>query len=77
MIPRCFIIVKPHKSYLLRFIFQNDLITCMAELRKFVSIVFTIPVSSASIERNFSALKIIKIAGSQTRLSNVSLISIE
>lgn len=66
---------------LLNFLFKNDLHSCMPEFYKFVSIVVTIPVTSASVERSFSALKRIKTytrnTMNQNRLSNVSLISIE
>lgn len=50
--------------------FKNDLHSCIPELHKFVSIVSTIPITTASVENSLSALK-------RIRLSYVSLISIE
>lgn len=66
---------------LLSYMFNNALHNCMPELYKLISIVVTIPVSSASVERSFSALKRIKSFARnsmhQNRLTNVALISIE
>lgn len=68
-------------SDLLNFMFKNDLRDCMPELYKLISIIVTIPITSASVERNFSALKRIKSFSrnsmTQNRLSNISLLSIE
>lgn len=66
---------------MLNFINKNEFYECMPELSKLVSIVVTIPVTSASVERSFSTLKRIKTYArntmNQNRLSSVSLISIE
>jgi hypothetical protein len=65
---------------MLSFIYANDLVTCMPELFKFLSVVVTIPVTSASVERSFSTLKSIKTyvrnTMDQGRLRNLSIISI-
>ena len=67
-------------SDLLNFMFKNDLRE-MPELYKLISIIVTIPITSASVERNFSALQRIKSFSrnsmTQNRLSNISLLSIE
>nr|CAI5857137.1 unnamed protein product [Callosobruchus analis] len=45
---------------MLLFIFNNNLKSCLPELYKLLSLVLSIPVTSASVERSFSALKRIK-----------------
>nr|CAH7764012.1 unnamed protein product [Callosobruchus chinensis] len=45
---------------MLLFIFNNNLKSCMPELYKLLSLVLSIPVTSASVEKSFSALKRIK-----------------
>lgn len=68
-------------SEILSYIFHNDLINCLPEFYKLLYIIVTIPVTSASVERSFSALKRIKSFTrntiSQERLKNVSILSIE
>ena len=63
------------------FIYKNNLTDCLPQLYKLLCLVLSIPVTSASVERSFSALKRIKTYNrnrmSQDRLSNVSLIAIE
>nr|CAI5824136.1 unnamed protein product [Callosobruchus analis] len=66
---------------MLLFIFNNNLKSCLPELYKLLSLVLSIPVTSASVERSFSALKRIKTYNrskmTQVRLSGLSLIAIE
>nr|CAI5839509.1 unnamed protein product [Callosobruchus analis] len=66
---------------MLLFIFNNNLKSCLPELYKLLSLVLSIPVTSASVERSFSALKRIKTYNrskmTQDRLSGLSLIAIE
>ncbi|XP_074038655.1 zinc finger MYM-type protein 1-like isoform X3 [Leptinotarsa decemlineata] len=70
-------------SDLLNFIFKNDLRDFMPELYKLLSIIVTIPITSASVDRNVSALERIKsfsrnsMTLNRNRLSNISLLSIE
>nr|CAI5861390.1 unnamed protein product [Callosobruchus analis] len=66
---------------MLLFIFNNNLKSCLPELYKLLSLVLSIPVTSASVEKSFSALKHIKTYNrskmTQDRLSGLSLIAIE
>lgn len=66
---------------MISFIYNNDLLSCLPEFYKLLTIIVTIPVTSASVERSFSALKRIKIftrnSIGQSRLKNISIISIE
>nr|CAI5832982.1 unnamed protein product [Callosobruchus analis] len=66
---------------MLLFIFNNNLKSCLPELYKLFSLVLSIPVTSASVERSFSALKPIKTYNrskmTQDRLSGLSIIAIE
>nr|CAI5847007.1 unnamed protein product [Callosobruchus analis] len=66
---------------MLLFIFNNNLKFCLPELYKLLSLVLSIPVTSASVERSFSALKRIKTYNrskmTQDRLSGLSLNAIE
>lgn len=78
--PQMFEQCKTHPE-ILDFMFKNELQCCMPEFYKLLSIVLTIPVTSASVERSFSTLKRIKTYSrntmNQNRLSNVALISVE
>nr|CAH7736708.1 unnamed protein product [Callosobruchus chinensis] len=71
---------KSAKDMLL-FIFNNNLKPCLPELYKLLSLVVSIPATSASVERSFSALERIKIYNRskmvQERSSGLSLIAIE
>ena len=64
-----------------RFLYENELQTGLPELYKFCELVLTIPATSSSVERSFSALKRIKSfarnAQGQSRLSALSIMSIE
>nr|CAI5828860.1 unnamed protein product [Callosobruchus analis] len=66
---------------MLLFIFNNNLKSCLPELYKLLSLVLSIPVTSAWVERSFSALKRIKTYNrskmTQDCLSGLSLIAIE
>nr|CAI5854570.1 unnamed protein product [Callosobruchus analis] len=66
---------------MLLFIFNNNLKSCLPELYKLLSLVLSIPVTSASVERSFSAPKRIKPYNrskmNQDRLSDLSLTAIE
>nr|CAI5827286.1 unnamed protein product [Callosobruchus analis] len=66
---------------MLLFIFNNNLKSCLPALYKLLSLVLSIPATSASVERSFSALKRIKTYNrskmTQDRLSGLSLIAIE
>ena len=64
-----------------KYMHERQLYEAFGEVHKLVLLVLTIPYSTASVERSFSALKRIKTflrnAPSQDRLSNLSLMSIE
>ena len=59
----------------------NDLSDAMPELFRVCALILTIPSATASVERSFSALKIIKTYQKNTtgenRISGLSLMSIE
>lgn len=65
----------------LNFVKENDLEHAYSEVTKLCQLVLTIPASSASVERTFSALKRIKTyvrnSTGQERLSKLALLSIE
>ena len=66
---------------LLNFLAQNNLIQTVPEATKLLQLVLTIPATTASVERSFSALKRIKTYSrnrtDQGRLSSLAVISIE
>lgn len=66
---------------LLNFLAQNNLIQTVPEATKLLQLVLTIPATTASVERSFSALKRIKTYSrnwtDQGRLSTLAVISIE
>ena len=66
---------------LLHFIHTNDLEGTVPEACKLLKLVLTIPATTASVERSFSALKRIKSYSrnrmEQDRLSSLALFSIE
>lgn len=66
---------------ILKYFHEHDLNLCMPELFKLLCISVVLPVTSASAERSFSALKRIKTyirnTTGQARLSNMAKISIE
>ena len=66
---------------LLKILTSTDMSSCFPQLSCLVSLICTIPVSTASVERSFSALKRIKTYSRNTtaekRLSNLAVISIE
>ncbi|CAI6358040.1 unnamed protein product [Macrosiphum euphorbiae] len=72
---------KTHIYKLLEYLRETDLTTVLPQVSKLCALVLTIPATSASAERSFSALKRIKTYlrnnQSQNRLSNLSLFSIE
>ena len=72
---------KKNVAELLKYILESDLHTGLPEIYKLMNLVMTIPITTASVERSFSALKRIKSylrsSQSEERLSNLSLISIE
>lgn len=61
--------------------FNHDLTLTVPEVTKLLQLVLTIPATTASVERSFSALKWIKtysrIRADQGRLSSLAIISIE
>jgi hAT family C-terminal dimerisation region len=65
----------------IKYMFDNDLQQVLTEIYELYSLIITIPVTSASVERSFSTLKRIKTflrnTMSQDRLCNDSVISIE
>lgn len=68
-------------SQLIEHIKNHELTDALSEINKLAHLVCTIPFSTASVERSFSALKRIKNYSRnsmhQDRLSNLSIISIE
>uniref|UniRef100_UPI0037E77704 zinc finger MYM-type protein 1 n=1 Tax=Semicossyphus pulcher TaxID=241346 RepID=UPI0037E77704 len=66
---------------LLNFLAQKDLIQTVPEATKLLQLVLTVPATTASVERSFSALKRIKTYSrnrtDQGRLSSLAVISIE
>lgn len=63
------------------FIYKNDIVTEVPELYKLFSLILSLPPTSASVERSFSALKRIKSYSRNTishvRLNNLSILAIE
>ncbi|XP_060860098.1 zinc finger MYM-type protein 1-like [Metopolophium dirhodum] len=72
---------QTHIYKLLEYLRETDLTTVLPQVTKLCALILTIPATSASAERSFSALKRIKtyLRNNQTqnRLSNLSLLSIE
>lgn len=70
---------SPHE--MLKCFHDNDLQSCMPEVFKLLNVTVVLPVTSASTERSFSALKRIKTyirnSTGQARLSNMAKIAIE
>ena len=68
-------------SQLLSFFYQNDLIQAVPEATKLLKLVLTVPATTASVERSFSALKKIKTYNrnrtEEERLSSLATIAIE
>jgi hypothetical protein len=68
-------------AHLRKFIFDRDLVSAFPQLAKLCTLVLTIPATSVSVERSFSALKRIKTyirnSTGQARLSRLALMSIE
>ena len=66
---------------LLSFLAQKDLMQTVPEAAKLLQLVLTIPATTASVERSFSALKRLKTYSrnrtDQGRLSSLATISIE
>lgn len=66
---------------ILKFMIENDLISSYPNLSTLYKINYTLPVSSATAERSFSRLKLIKTylrsTISEDRLSNLAILSIE
>ncbi|CAL9700934.1 unnamed protein product [Knipowitschia caucasica] len=66
---------------LLTFLADNDLLATVPEATKLLQLVLTIPATTASVERSFSALKRLKTytrnRTDQGRLSSLAMISIE
>lgn len=68
-------------AQLLDFLHANDLVVTVPEASKLLSLVLTLPATTVSVERSFSALKRIKTYSrnrtGEERLSSLALISIE
>ena len=68
-------------SELLKHLVDNNMDKCLQEIYKLANLILTIPITTSSVERSFSALKRIKTylrsSQKEQRLSNLSLISIE
>ena len=66
---------------ILNYLFSNSLVSVFPNLSTALRIYLTLPVTVAHSERSFSKLKLVKnylrSAISQTRLTNLSIISIE
>lgn len=66
---------------LMNILYEKSLHSCFPQLANLIAIMCTIPVSTASVERSFSALKRIKTYSrnrtGEKRLSNLALLSIE
>ena len=57
-------------AQLLSFLYQNDLIQTVPEATKLLKLMLTVPLTTSSVERSFSALKRIKTYnGNQTEKS--------
>ena len=78
---QCFIDDSTRPLGILNYLFTNKLISVLANLFTAFRIYLTMPVTVAHSERSFSKLKIIKnylrSTLSQSRLTNLSLVSIE
>ncbi|CAI9741255.1 finger MYM-type 1-like [Octopus vulgaris] len=72
---------KPSVSHLMSYINSTDLVEAMPELFNLCKLILTIPSTTASVERSFSALSRIKTyqrnATGERRLSGLALMSIE
>ena len=72
---------KNNLEELQKYMHEKQMYEAFGDVHKLVLLVLTIPYSTASIERSFSALKRIKTslrnAQGQDKLSNLSLMSIE
>ena len=68
-------------SQLLSFLYQNDLIQIVPKAAKLLKLVLTIPATTTSVERSFSALKRIKTYNrnwtEEERISSLAKIAIE
>ena len=68
-------------AQLLNFLYQNDLIQTVPEATKLLKLVHTVPATTSSVERSFSALKRIKTYNrnqtEEKRLSSLAIIAIE
>ena len=68
-------------AQLLSFLYQNDLIQTVPEATKLLKLVLTVPATTSSVERSFSALKRIKTYDrnrtEEKRLSSLAIIAIE
>ncbi|XP_022162912.1 52 kDa repressor of the inhibitor of the protein kinase-like [Metopolophium dirhodum] len=66
---------------MLKFMIENDMISSYPNLSTLYKIYYTLPISSATAERSFSRLKLIKTYLRSTiaedRLSNLAVLSIE
>ena len=73
--------VCSNPSQLLSFLHRNDLIQTVPEATKLLKLVLTLPATTTSVERSFSALKRIKTYSrnrtKEERLSSLALIAIE
>jgi hypothetical protein len=72
---------SPTVREMIEFIHKNDIITEVLEIYKLFCLIVSLPPTSASIERSFSALKRVKSYSrntmSQSRLNNLSVLAIE
>uniref|UniRef100_A0A0L8I0V0 HAT C-terminal dimerisation domain-containing protein n=1 Tax=Octopus bimaculoides TaxID=37653 RepID=A0A0L8I0V0_OCTBM len=72
---------KQSVSHLMSYIYSSDLVEAMPELFNLCKLILTIPSTTASVERSFSALSRIKTyqrnAAGERRLSGLALMSIE
>ena len=68
-------------AQLLSFLYQNDLIQTVPEATKLLKLVHTVPATTSSVEKSFSALKRIKMYNrnrtEEKRLSSLGIIAIE
>jgi hypothetical protein len=72
---------SPTVREMIEFIYKNDIITDVPEIYKLFCLIVSLPPTSASVERSFSALKRVKSYSrntmSQSRLNNLSVLAIE
>lgn len=72
---------KVFDNNMLKFMIENDMISSYPNLSTLYKIYYTLPISSATAERSFSRLKLIKTYLRSTiaedRLSNLAVLSIE